>query len=83
MHFAGVVALLDQLGGLLTYGPDRFEATEQCAGHADRILKGAGPGDLPIVQPTTFDFVVNLGTARTPGLTIPQSILLQATEIIR
>lgn len=72
-----------QAGALLTYGPDRFEAIEYCAAYVDRILRGARPADLPIVQPTKFDFVINLNTAETLGLTIPSSVLAQATEIIQ
>ena len=70
-------------GGLLTYGPDRFEAVEHCAEYVDKILKGAKPAELPIVQPTKFDFVINLKTAQNLGLVIPPSVLAQATALIQ
>jgi putative tryptophan/tyrosine transport system substrate-binding protein len=69
-------------GALLTYGPDRFEAIEHCAAQVDKILKGVKPAELPIVQPTKFDLVLNLKTAQTLGLAIPPSVLQQATEIM-
>jgi ABC-type uncharacterized transport system substrate-binding protein len=70
-------------GGLLSYGANFVDAHRRGTAHIDKILKGATPADLPVEQPTTFEFVVNLKTAQALGLTIPQSVLLQATEVIQ
>jgi putative ABC transport system substrate-binding protein len=70
-------------GGLLAYGPIYAELVRGVAIYVDRILKGAKPGNLPIEQPTKFEFVVNLKTAKALGLTIPQSILVRADEVIQ
>jgi putative ABC transport system substrate-binding protein len=70
-------------GALLAYGPSLAEAARRAAGYVDKILKGSSPGDLPVEQPTRFELVVNLTAAQALGLTMPQSVLLQATEIIR
>lgn len=69
-------------GTLLSYGTDQSANYRRAAYYVDRILKGAQPGDLPIEQPTKVDLVVNLRTARAIGITIPQSILLQASQVI-
>ena len=70
-------------GGLMSYGPNFGHLFRRSAGYVDKILKGANPGDLPIEQPTQFEFVVNLRTAKALGLTIPQSVLLQVDDVVR
>ena len=72
-----------EAGGLLSLGPDLVDLYRRSAGHVDKILKGAKPADLPMEQPSKFDLFVNLKTAQALGLTIPQSVLLQATQVIQ
>jgi putative ABC transport system substrate-binding protein len=70
-----------EAGGLMSYWADEVELGRRAASYVDKILKGANPGDLPIEQPTTYDLVVNLKTAKALALTIPPSLLLRATVI--
>jgi len=66
----------------MSYGVDPADLYQAAATYVDRILKGAKPGELPVQQPTTFELALNLETAKSLGLTIPQSILLRAVEVI-
>jgi putative ABC transport system substrate-binding protein len=74
--------LYAELGGLISYGTDFAELFRQAAEYIDRVLKGTKPGELPIQQPTKYDLVINLKTAKALGLTIPESVLSLADKVI-
>jgi putative ABC transport system substrate-binding protein len=82
MPSIGPDAIFARAGGLLSYGAISTQNWPRMAAQIDKILNGAKPGDLPVEQPTRFEFVINLKTAKTLGLTIPQSVLIRADEVI-
>jgi len=72
-----------EVGGLMSYGADLLSLHRQCAAYVDKVLQGSKPGELPVERPATFQFVLNLKTAKALGLTIPQSLLLRADHVIK
>ena len=72
-----------QSGGMLSYGPDPAEALERCGILVAKILGGANPGDLPVERPTKLQLLINLETAKALGVTVPQSVLVRANEVVR
>ena len=69
-------------GGLMMYGPDTADTFRRSAGYIDRVLKGANPADLPVQQPNKFEFIINLKTAKSFGLTVPPMLLATADDVI-
>jgi ABC-type uncharacterized transport system substrate-binding protein len=82
MNSSGGLQDFVEVGGLLSYAPDVPTTVLQSVVYIDKILRGTRPADLPVEQPTKFELVINLKTAKTLGLTIPPSVLGQADQVI-
>ena len=79
----GWVRSVAESGALITYGQNNLDTFRRAAIYVDRVLKGVKPADLPVEQPTKFELVINLKTAKALGLTIPQMLLLRADDVIQ
>ena len=77
----GMVELVD-IGALFSYSPDRIAYYRRAASYADRILKGSKPAEMPVEQPTEFELILNMKTAKTLGIAVPQTVFMRAAKII-